>query len=125
MKPTILPLSPATALSTATLAGHEGLLDVDGGGGVGGAALQEAELDAADLGAGALLDDRGEQAGEAAELGVAEAVGGAGLGLGDEAAVGVVDALADGDEAVAALTVDALDVGDEAGPCRSPSPAGR
>ena len=77
------------------------------------AALQQVQLDAADLGAGFLLQDVGQHGGGAAQLGVTEAVGGRGLGLGHEGAVGVVDALGHGDEAVVALGIDALDVGDE------------
>jgi len=95
------------------LAGHKGFLDVGAGGAVRGAALQQRELDAADLGAGLFLHDVGERRGEAAQLGVAEAVGRGGLGLGDEAAVGVVDALGHGDDAVVLLLVAGGDVGDE------------
>ncbi len=70
---------------------------------MGAAALQQGQLDAADLGAGLFLDHVGQQSRQTAQLGVAEAVGGGGLGLGDEGAVGVVDALGDGDDAVAVL----------------------
>ena len=78
-----------------------------------GAALQQAELDAADLGAGALFHDVGERRSQAAQLGMAEAVGRGGLGFGDEAAVGIVHALGDSDDAVLLLLIALGDVGDE------------
>ena len=77
------------------------------------AALQQAQLDAPDLGAGALLDHVGKQGRKAAQLGMAETVGGRGLGLRDEGAVGIVDALGHSYHAVALLLVDALHIGKE------------
>ena len=87
-------------MSVPDLTGVEGLLDVGAGGHMGGAALQQAQLDAADLGAGGSLDHVGQAGSQAAQLGMAEAVGAGGLRLGDEAAVGIVDALGHGDDAV-------------------------
>ena len=55
------------------------------------AALQQAQLDAADLGTGFFLDHRGQVSSQTAQLSVAEAVGGRGLGLRDEGAVSIVD----------------------------------
>ena len=95
------------------LAGVEALLDVGAGGAVGGAALQQAQLDAANLGAGGGLHHGGQAGSQAAQLGMAEAVGAGGLGLGDEGSVGVVDALGDRHQAVLLLGVDPLHVGDE------------
>ena len=77
------------------------------------AALEEGELDTADLGAGLLLDDLGKHGGKSAQLGMAEAIGGGGLGLGDKGAVGVVDALRHRDHALAGLVIDCLHIGDE------------
>ena len=91
---------------------------------MGGAALQQVQLDAADLGARLLLQDLGQNGGQTAQLGVAEAVGGGGLGLGHEVAVGVVDALGHGHNAVALLLIDALDILNEIGAC-SKSVSGR
>ena len=95
------------------LAGHIGLVDVGLGRAVRGAALQQAQLDAANLRAGLFLADIGQVRGQTAQLGMAEAVGRGGLRLGDEAAVGVVDALGDSDDAVAVLLVARGDVSDE------------
>ena len=81
---------------------------------MGAAALEEGELDAADLHAEGPLHRGGQMGGQTAQLGMAEAVGGRGLGLGDEGAVGVVDALGHGHQAVPVLVVDGLDVGQEA-----------
>ena len=77
------------------------------------AALQQAQLDAADLRAGALFHDAGQRCGQTAQLGMAEAVGRGGLRLGDEAAVGIVHALGDGDDAVLLFLVALGNVGDE------------
>ena len=107
------------------LAGHMGLVDVGLGRAVRGAALQQAQLDAANLRAGLFLDDVGQQRGKAAQLGMAEAVGRGGLGLGDEAAVGIVDALGDGDDAVAVLLVALRRRRRRTCPCRSQLPADR
>ena len=95
------------------LAGHIGLVDVGLGRAVCGAALEQAQLDAANLRAGLFLADIGQQRSQTAQLGMAEAVGRGGLRLGDEAAVGVVDALGDSNDAVAVLLVALGDVGDE------------
>src|SRR5699024_6431542 len=95
------------------LTGGEALLDIGAGGAVGGAALQQAQLDAAHLGAGLLLDHGSQVGSQAAQLGMAEAVGGRGLGLGNEGAVGIVDALGDGDHAVLVLFIAGSDVSQE------------
>ena len=68
-----------------------------------GAALQQRQLDAADLRAGLFLQDVGKQRCQTAELGMTEAVGAGGLRLGNELAVGIVDALGDGDDAACLL----------------------
>ena len=80
---------------------------------MGAAALEEGELDAADLGAGLFFHDGGQQRSQTAELGMAEAVGSAGLGFRDEAAVSVVDTLGDCDYAVALLLIYTGGVGKE------------
>ena len=94
-------------------AGLPGLLHIGLGSQVRAAALEQGELDAADLGAGGLLHGLSQVSGQAAQLGVAEAVGGGGLGLGHEGAVGVVDALGHGHHALAGLIIDGLHVGEE------------
>ena len=79
-------LTPREQLLDGGLAGHEGLLDVGAGRAVRGAALQQAQLDAADLRAGALpCMTLARMRGQTAQLGMAEAVGRGGLRLGDEA----------------------------------------
>ncbi|MPM24823.1 hypothetical protein SDC9_71309 [bioreactor metagenome] len=93
------------------LSRHEGLLNVRLRGQMRTAALQKAQLDAPDLGAGLLLDDCGKRGGKAAKLGVTEPVGGGGLRLGDKGAVWIVDPLGHGHHAVALFLVDALHVG--------------
>ncbi len=65
------------------------------------AALEQAQLDAADLRAGLLLENVGKMCGQSAQLCVAEAVGSRGLSLGDEGAVRIVDALGHGYHALA------------------------
>ena len=95
------------------LAGLEGLFNVGGGSAVRGAALQQAQLDAAHLDVERSLDHGSKPCGKTAQLGVAEAVGAGGLGFGDKAAVSVMDALGDGDKAVALFLINPLDVGDE------------
>ena len=80
---------------------------------MGGAALQQAELDAAHLRAGLFLHDIRQRGGKSAELRMTEAVGRGGLRLGDERAVGIVDAFGDGDDAVAVLLIGLGDLGDE------------
>ena len=82
---------------------------------MGGAALQQIQLDAADLGAGLLLQHLGQDGGQTAQLGVAEAVVGGHLGLGHEVTVFVVDTLGHGNDAVAGGVVDLLHVLDELG----------
>ena len=78
------------------------------------AALQQTKLNAADLGAGALLEQLRQLHGQTAELRMTEAVRRAGLSLGNETAVGVMDALGNGDQHLAAVgLVDLVDVGIE------------
>ena len=80
---------------------------------MGPAALEQGELDAADLGPQLLLHGLGQHGGQTAQLGVSEAVSSGGLSLGDEGAVGVVDALGHGYHALAGLIVDGLHIGEE------------
>ena len=87
------------------LAGTEGFVDIGLGSKVSAAALQEAQLDPANLGAGALLKQGSEQGSQTAQLGVAEAIGGGGFRLGDKAAVGIMDALGNSDQDFAALCI--------------------
>ena len=77
------------------------------------AALEQGQLDAADLHPHLLLDHVGQHGGQTAQLGVPKAVGGGGLGLGDEGAVGVVDALGHGHQAVAGGVVNPLHIRQE------------
>ena len=77
------------------------------------AALQQAQLDTANLGAGLFLDHGGQESRQTAQLGMAETVGGRGLGLGDKSAVGVVDTLGNGHHAVALFLIDAIHIGQE------------
>ena len=100
-------------LLNSGLTGHERFFDVGAGGAVRRAALQQAQLDAADLRAGALFHNAGQRRGQTAQLGMAEAVGRGSLRLGDEAAVGIVDALGDGDDAVLLLFIALGNVGDK------------
>ena len=77
------------------------------------AALEQAELDAADLAAQLVLYGVCQHGSQTAELCMAEAVGSRGLSLGYEGAVSVMDALGYSNEAVALLVVDLLDVSQE------------
>ena len=95
------------------LAGHEGLGHIGAGGAVGSAALQQAQLNGTDLGAGSSLVHVGQASGQTAQLGMAEAVGAGSLGLGHEGAVGIVNAFGDGNQAVLLFGVDALHIGNE------------
>ena len=74
------------------------------------AALKQAQLDPADLGAGMLLHNIGQQGSQAAELGVAEAVRRRGLGLRDEASVRIVNALGNRDKNLAVLLIDGVNI---------------
>ena len=80
---------------------------------MGAAALQQAQLDAADLGASALFQDFRQHTGQTAQLGMAKAVGSGGLGLGYKAAIGIVDALRDGNQHFPVGGIDPLHIGNE------------
>ena len=73
--------------------GSEGLFNIGSGSEMRASALQKAELNAADLGAGVVLHDLGKHGSKTAELCMTKAVSGRGLCLGNEAAVGIVDSL--------------------------------
>ena len=81
------------------------LVDVGLGGQVSSAALEKAQLNAADLGTGAFLNDRCQKGCQTAQLCMTEAVGAGGLCLGDEGAVCIVDALGNSDKALAAVGI--------------------
>ena len=91
-------------------AGTAGLFHITGGGKMRTAALKQAQLDPADLGAGMLLHNIGQQGSQAAELGVAEAVRRRGLGLRDEASVRIVNALGNRDKNLAVLLIDGVNI---------------
>ena len=92
---------------------HKRFLNIGLGGEMRTAALQKAQLNAANLNAELFLHDVRKQRRETAELGVTEAVRRTRLSLGNKAAVGIMDALRHGDHAVAALLVDTRDVGEK------------
>ena len=71
-KPTILSVVPETAGFHSHLAGHEGLGHIGAGSAVGSAALQQAQLDGTDLGAGSSLDHVGQASSQTAQLGMAK-----------------------------------------------------
>ena len=111
------------ALERDHLTGHSGnslnnsftacvicFVDIGRGGKMRAAALQKAQLNAAHLGAGVLLDNFREHGGKPAELDMAESVGRGGLRLGNEGAVGIMDALGHSDEYLAVLLIQCVDV---------------
>ena len=77
------------------------------------AALQQAQLDAANLAAQLVLNGVSQHGSQTAELCMAEAVGSRGLSLGYEGAISVVDTLGNSYQAVALLVIDALYVSQE------------
>ena len=77
------------------------------------AALQQAQLDAANLAAQLVLNGVSQHGSQTAELCMAEAIGSRGLSLGYEGAVSVVNTLGNSYQAVALLVVDALYVSQE------------
>ena len=97
------------------LTGHIGFLNIRLGSQMCAAALQQVQLDAADLGAGLLLDHLGQHGSQATQLGVAEAVGSGHLGLRHKAAVLIVDTLGHSHDAVALFSVYTLDILNELG----------
>ena len=73
-------------------------------------ALEEAELNAANLHIQLLLDHIGQHSSQAAQLSMAKAISSGGLGLGNKGTVSVVDTLGDSHHAVALLLVNPLDI---------------
>lgn len=73
-KATILSVCPATAASTAAFPGHVGFVNVRFGSDVGGAALEQGEFNAPDLGPGLSFDGFRQHGAQAAQLGVAKDV---------------------------------------------------
>ena len=77
------------------------------------AALQKAQLNAADLGAGLRLDEIGQHGSQTAQLRMTEAVGRRGFCLGNETAVRIMDTFGNRNQNLSVCTVDALDIGEE------------
>ena len=77
------------------------------------AALQQIQLNTANLGVGLFFDDLSQNGGQSAHLRVAKAISLSNLGLGHKTAVGIVDALRHSYQAVTFFGIDTLDVLDK------------
>ena len=70
---------------------------------MGSTALQQAQLDAANLGAGGLLADICQFGSQTAQLGMTEAVSGGGFSFRDETTIGIVNAFRDSYDTILVL----------------------
>ena len=94
-------------------AGLKGFADIGRGGQMRAAALEKAELDASDLGAGVLLDDVGQHGGQTTELRMTKAIRSRRLGLRNKGAIRIMNAFGDGNYAVTSLLISRLDIGNK------------